>query len=75
VGQTLGSKRQVCARLAETDQIKVEPAQEGERRRFTMRASVEKVRRHLLCMPVNVLFQAKPEIIPIEKAHNDRLSF
>ena len=59
VGHTLGSKRQVCARLAETDRIKTEQAQDGDRRRFTMRASVEKVRRYLLCMPATVLFMAK----------------
>ena len=59
-GQVLGTKRQVCARLAETGRIKTDPPVGDERRRFTKRVTVEKHLHNALWMPVDVLFLTRP---------------
>jgi 5S rRNA maturation endonuclease (ribonuclease M5) len=56
LGQVVGSKRQVCARLAETGRIKTDVQAEGKRRRFTRRVTMEKQRREVLCVPREELF-------------------
>ncbi len=59
-GQVVGTKRQVCARLAETGRIKTDPPVGDERRRFTKRVTVEKHLHNALWMPVDVLFLTRP---------------
>jgi hypothetical protein len=50
LGRLIGSQRQVQARLAESKLCRVETQAAGERRRFTVRARAEGVRRRCICL-------------------------